>query len=81
MLIESKQKPTEDKVIPLIPIEAFAGYGLEQFPDIPKEDYYHITEFNDADFLIRIKGDSMAPKYNGGIIVACKRIKETLSFK
>lgn len=69
------------KEIPLIPMEAFAGYGVDQFPDVPIEDFYQITEFSHADFLIRIKGDSMTPRFNGGDVVACKKIKETLFFQ
>lgn len=81
MIAEQKISNKSEISIPLIPNEAFAGYGLEQFSDIPIEDYYHITEFDNADFLIRVKGDSMAPKYNGGDIVACKKLKETLFFQ
>ena len=55
------------KLIPLIPQEAFAGYGTIE---------YQISEFNKADFLIRVNGDSMVPKYHGGDIVACMKIKE-----
>lgn len=69
------------KEIPLIPIEAFAGYGSMAFGDLPIEDYYVINDFREADFLIRIKGDSMAPKYNGGDIVACRKIKELTFFQ
>lgn len=69
------------KMIPLIPLEAFAGYSPAQFPDIPVEDFYHITEFNQADFLIRVKGDSMTPRFNGGDIVACKKLLERLFFQ
>lgn len=61
--------------IPLIPYAAFAGYGAESFQDLAIEDYYTVREFKEADFLIRIKGDSMSPKYNGGDIVACKKIE------
>lgn len=64
------------KVIPLIPQEAFAGYGTIEYPDLPIEEYYQISEFNKADFLIRVNGDSMVPKYHGGDIVACMKIKE-----
>lgn len=69
------------KEIPLIPIEAFAGYAPEQYQDIPIENTYHITEFDQADFLIRVKGDSMSPRFNGGDIVACKKIYELLYFQ
>lgn len=67
------------KVIPLIPLEAFAGYPEEQFSDLVIEEYYQISEFKTADFLMRVKGDSMTPKYNGGDLVACMKIK-SLSF-
>lgn len=60
--------------IPLIPFDAIAGYGSFDFQELPVEDYYTISELRGADFLIRVKGDSMSPKYNGGDIVACKRI-------
>lgn len=70
-----------EKAIPLIPMDAFAGYPPEQYSDLPVEDYYHVTEFAKADFLIRVKGDSMTPKLNGGDIVACKKIYERLFFQ
>lgn len=69
------------KEIPLIPLEAFAGYSPVQYNDIPIEEFYNVVEFNESDFLIRIKGDSMAPKYHGGDIIACKLIHETLFFQ
>ena len=70
-----------EKAIPLIPMDAFAGYPPEQYSDLPVEDYYHVAEFAKADFLIRVKGDSMTPKLNGGDIVACKKIYERLFFQ
>lgn len=60
--------------IPLIPYEAFAGYGSETFQDQVVEDYYIVREFKNADFLLRIKGDSMSPKFAGGDVVACKLV-------
>lgn len=60
--------------IPLIPYAAFAGYGSESFQDLIVEDYYIVREFKDADFLLRIKGDSMSPKFAGGDVVACKLV-------
>lgn len=62
--------------LPLIPVEAFAGPGLPSYDDQKIEDYYTVTEFKESDFLIRVKGDSMVPKYNGGDIVACKAVKD-----
>lgn len=60
--------------IPLIPYAAFAGYGSESFQDLAVEDYYIVREFKDADFLLRIKGDSMSPKFAGGDVIACKLV-------
>lgn len=60
--------------LPLIPMEAFAGPGLPTYEDERIEDFYTVSEFKNSDFLIRVKGDSMVPKYNGGDIVACKRV-------
>lgn len=69
------------KGIPLIPTEAFCGYGTEAFNDLQIEEYYHVVEFKHANFLIRVKGNSMYPKYSSGDIVACKKITETLFFQ
>lgn len=66
------------KEIPLIPQEAFAGFSPEQYSDLPIEAKYHISEFDQADFLIRVKGDSMIPRFNGGDIVACKKIYDRI---
>ena len=65
--------------IPLIPMEAVAGYGAESYQDLPVEDYYTVGEFIHAEFLLRVKGDSMTPKYKSGDLVACRRI-ESISF-
>lgn len=73
--------PAVMDAIPLIPMDAFAGYPPQQYSDLPVEDYYHVAEFAKADFLIRVKGDSMTPKLNGGDIVACKKIYERLFFQ
>lgn len=73
--------PAVMDAIPLIPMDAFAGYPPQQYSDLPVEDYYHVAEFSKADFLIRVKGDSMTPKLNGGDIVACKKIYERLFFQ
>lgn len=61
--------------LPLIPLEAFAGPGLPAYEDERIEDYYTVSEFKNSDFLIRVKGDSMVPRYNGGDIVACKKVE------
>lgn len=63
--------------IPLIPIEAMAGFGAG---DIQVMDYetsnYVVPEFESvkADFMIKVKGSSMYPKYNSGDLIACKKL-------
>ncbi|MXV37700.1 hypothetical protein GO491_03245 [Flavobacteriaceae bacterium Ap0902] len=67
--------------IPLIPVDAMAGFGTGgvQIMDYDTENY-HVPEFTElhAEFMIRVKGSSMYPKYNSGDILACKKI--TMSF-
>ena len=63
--------------IPLIPIEAMAGFGTGgvQVMDYDTERYVvpEFTELN-VDFMLRVKGSSMYPKYNSGDLVACKKL-------
>ena len=61
--------------IPLIPIEAMAGFGTGEVQVLEYEcDRYVVPAFKDAEFLIQVKGSSMIPKYNSGDIVACKNL-------
>lgn len=68
--------------IPLIPIEAVAGFGNGDQAGVCYEDCerYSIPEFKDrgVEFLIRVSGSSMYPKYANGDILACKKIHEIL---
>ena len=63
--------------IPLIPIDAMAGFG-EGTMQIMQYDTerYKVPEFTElnVDFMIRVKGSSMYPKYNSGDLVACKKL-------
>ncbi len=67
-------EPTAVDGIPLIPIEAMAGVLSGNSTQILEQEceHYNIPMFNGAEFLIRISGDSMQPKYYSGDIVACK---------
>ena len=61
--------------IPLIPIDAMAGVLSGEIQVMNYEcERYIVPEFRGADFLIRVKGDSMYPLYNSGDIVACMRV-------
>jgi len=63
------------KGIPLITIEAMAGFSKGDFQIMNNEcKHYVIPVFRNAQFLIRIAGSSMIPKYSSGDIVACKKL-------
>lgn len=66
--------------IPLIPIEAAAGFPLVDANGITLEDCdrYIIPEFQSrgAQFLIRVSGNSMYPRFSSGDILACRKIEE-----
>ena len=68
------------RTLPLIPIDAVAGYNGVDTPGINILDctQYEIPDFDsvNADFLIRVSGSSMYPKYSSGDILACRRIDE-----
>ena len=70
-------EPKSEYGIPLIPIEAMAGFGTGgvQVMDYDTERYVvpEFTELN-VDFMLRVKGSSMYPKYNSGDLVACKKL-------
>jgi len=72
---------TPEDGIPLIPTSGFAGFGQISFQDLQIEHYYDVPEFKQADFLMRIKGNSMYPKYSSGDIIACTIVAETLFFQ
>lgn len=70
-------KPVESSTdgIPLIPIEAMAGFGIGEMQIMEFEsERFVVPTFKGADFLIQVKGSSMYPKYNSGDIVACKKL-------
>lgn len=64
--------------IPLVTEEAVMGPGNDVF-SISGQDiqaYYQVPDFNGIDFMIRVKGNSMYPKYSSGDIIACKILHE-----
>jgi phage repressor protein C with HTH and peptisase S24 domain len=67
--------PTPDGSIPLIPVEVMAGY-MNGEQNVQPYEYimYQLPSFSDCDFLVTVSGDSMTPRYNGGDIVACKKL-------
>lgn len=67
----------EQQGIPLIPLDAMAGFGTGgvQVMDYDTQRYI-VPEFTElkADYIIRVQGNSMTPTYNSGDLVACKRL-------
>jgi repressor LexA len=77
----SGNKPEKSQAkdgIPLVKTEAVAGIGNMSY-SIKESDiqqYYVVPDFKQIDFMIRITGSSMYPKYNSGDIVACRILKD-----
>ncbi len=74
---ESAAQPSE-KGIPLISLEAAAGFGNGAF-SVSNEDImgrYVVPDFVGIDFMLRVKGSSMYPKYSSGDVIACRVIHE-----
>lgn len=73
------------KSLPLIPFEALAGYLSTDNEGVMVEDceHYVIPEFDrrGAEFIIRVSGSSMYPKYSNGDLLGCKKIKDILFFQ
>ena len=67
-------RPSNDG-IPLIPLDAVAGFGTGEMQVLEYEcERYIVPIFREAEFLIPVKGSSMIPKYNRGDLVACKKL-------
>ena len=70
---EDAQNLQQDNGIPLIPFDFMAGFG-EDNSGIKLNDCerYNIPEFENigAEFLVRVGGSSMYPKYSSGDILA-----------
>lgn len=77
MLVTTETYNNEPKQeLPLLPVDAMAGAltGDNQgFMEYECERYL-VPLFKGAEFLCRVQGNSMWPKYNSGDIVACKKV-------
>jgi len=78
-----KDKPSQNTalsegntVVPLIPLHAMAGQGIgtSAVMDYDISNGYVVPDFKGVDFMIKVKGSSMMPKYNSGDVVACKKL-------
>lgn len=65
--------------IPLVSTEVAAGFGTAEFTikDEDIQNRYLVPDFNGIDFMIRVKGGSMYPKYSSGDIIACRILKDS----
>jgi phage repressor protein C with HTH and peptisase S24 domain len=77
--LDEVSEPDDDYMknvgLPLIPVEAMAGYGAGDFQVMEYEtEKFIIPTFKGSDYLIGVRGSSMYPKYNSGDIVACKHL-------
>lgn len=80
-----KATPGSGKGIPLIPMDAIAGFPADGNGAAYLEncERYVIPEFENkgADFLIRVSGDSMMPLYYSGDLLACHKIADIRFFQ
>jgi repressor LexA len=83
MLAETDTPTNNKNTLPLIPIEAVAGFPKGDADTPTNYERYAVPEFEarGAEFLIRVSGSSMYPKYSNGDILACRKIKDVLFFQ
>lgn len=64
--------------VPLINFGAIAGEGSNDFSISQKDvqENYVVPDFRDIQFMIRVQGSSMYPKYIAGDIIACRILKQ-----
>ncbi|WP_349680590.1 S24 family peptidase [Flavobacterium sp. UBA7680] len=62
----------KNKYLPLITAENLTAYSCGSTTVSSDSKQFLIPVFDDADYLITVKGSSMYPNYQNGDIVACK---------
>ncbi|MGM9810495.1 MAG: helix-turn-helix transcriptional regulator [Paludibacteraceae bacterium] len=85
-IIDTTQNENNDNdtqhytTLPLVPLSAIAGYNGWDNEGVALDDcpQYSIPDFIavKAEFLIRVSGSSMYPKYSSGDILACRKVQE-----
>lgn len=85
MLMDSYPYKEPDGIdLPLLPFSAVAGYLAENNSESWSGlEYCRVPEFSSrgADFLIRVEGDSMYPRYGNGELLAIRVIKDPTFFQ
>ncbi len=67
----------DDQLIPLLPVDAFAGRLQDFSTGVGLNDCEMIlSPVKGADYAIRVSGDSMEPKIHDGSTILIKRIRE-----
>lgn len=61
--------------IPVIHELSFATLDPDNPSSVTGDEYYYIREFRNADFLMKLNGDYMAPKYKSGDLIACRNVR------
>lgn len=72
--VTAVQTDTPETGIPLIPIEAMAGFFTGEVAGYDKNCERFIIPGIKADFVVAVSGDSMEPKYYSGDLVACQMV-------
>jgi repressor LexA len=71
--------------LPIIPFDAVAGWNGLDNPGVSLDNMerYVVPEFTSkgAEFIIRVSGSSMYPKYSNGDLLACRKVHEILFFQ
>jgi phage repressor protein C with HTH and peptisase S24 domain len=79
------EKTEKKYTVPLIPFDAVAGFGSSDNAGISYEDCerYAVPEFerSGVEFVVRVSGSSMYPKYSNGDVLACRKIYDILFFQ
>ncbi len=78
-----KEEPLHVNELPMLPFSAVAGYLAENNAGFSNMETCTVPAFLSmgADFLIRVEGDSMYPRYHNGEILAVKIIKDPTFFQ
>lgn len=80
---ENRFRKAKGDVLPLIPFVAMGGYNEDNWTAYIKDcPLYAVPDIKTpADFLIRVGGESMSPKYIEGDMLVCKMLDEVLFFQ
>lgn len=75
--VESGNHPMLPSSVPLIDADVAAGFSSGSFR-ISENDIlgnYVIPDFRDVQFMIRVRGNSMFPRFSSGDVIACRVLR------